>query len=128
MIQRKEDVYFLATDGTDYVLTCLLYVSSWLRAALAFLRSSSRLTVFCTYTIFFSSNSFTCCRKSPRSSSFFLYDSAWLSNLATLSEECLRRQEIEHFCQICTWKTKNQCRKHSQTSREHKYTNILTHY
>lgn len=113
---------------TDDVLTCLLYVSSWLRAALAFLSSSSRLTVFCMYTVFFSSNSFTCRRKSPRSSSFFLYDSTWLSNLATLSEECLGRQKIEHLYQICTWKTRNQCRKHSQTSREHKNTNILTHY
>lgn len=74
------------------VLTCLLYVSSWLRAALAFLSSSSRLTVFCMYIVFFSSKSFTCRRKSPRSSNFFLYDSTWLSNLATLSEECLKGQ------------------------------------
>lgn len=74
------------------VLTCLLYVSSWLRAALAFLSSSSRLTVFCMYIVFFSSKSFTCRRKSPRSSNFFLYDSTWLSNLATLSEECLQGQ------------------------------------
>lgn len=74
------------------VLTCLLYVSSWLRAVLAFLSSSSRLTVFCMYIVFFSSKSFTCRRKSPRSSNFFLYDSTWLSNLATLSEECLERQ------------------------------------
>lgn len=79
------------------ILTCLLYVSSWLRAALAFLSSSSRLTVFCMYIVFFSSKSFTCRRKSPRSSSFFLYDSTWLSNLATLSEECLKGQICTKF-------------------------------
>lgn len=83
-------------NNTEYystdILTCLLYVSSWLRAALAFLSSSSRLTVFCMYIVFFSSKSFTCRRKSPRSSNFFLYDSTWLSNLATLSEECLKGQ------------------------------------
>lgn len=86
--RRKRDDRQVVTKSSW--LTCLLYISSCVRAVFAFFSSSSRLTVLCMYIIFVSCRDFTCLRKSFRSSSFLRYTSTADSSLFALSAVILQ--------------------------------------